>query len=167
VGNRKSDNAEELKEVMRLLPYPVTVVTTVADNRQRGITIGSFTSLSMEPPLISFNVTKDSQMHELLEIAEQFVVHIPGSGQQEICTRFALPDQSDEEQFQGIRFKQSENKPPVLEGVIAEIHCSMYNLVEAGDHSIVIGKVESIKRNREELSILYCNGTYQTLRIED
>jgi 3-hydroxy-9,10-secoandrosta-1,3,5(10)-triene-9,17-dione monooxygenase reductase component len=167
VGNRKSDNAEELKEVMRLLPYPVTVVTTVADNRQRGITIGSFTSLSMEPPLISFNVTKDSQMHELLEIAEQFVVHIPGSGQQEICTRFALPDQSDEEQFQGIRFKQSENKPPVLEGVIAEIHCSMYNLVEAGDHSIVIGKVESIKRNREELSILYCNGAYQTLRIED
>jgi 3-hydroxy-9,10-secoandrosta-1,3,5(10)-triene-9,17-dione monooxygenase reductase component len=167
VGNQKSDNAEELKEVMRLLPYPVTVVTTAAGNRQRGITIGSFTSLSMEPPLISFNVTKDSQMHELLEIAEQFVVHIPGSGQQEICTRFALPDQSDEEQFQGIRFKQSENKPPVLEGVIAEIHCSMYNLVEAGDHSIVIGKVESIKRNREELSILYCNGAYQTLRIED
>ncbi len=167
MSNQKTDNAEELKEVMRLLPYPVTVVTAVASNRKRGITIGSFTSLSMNPPLISFNVTIESQMHEILVEAERFVVHIPGSGQQELCTRFAIPDQSDQEQFEGIQYEQENNGPPVLDGVIAEVHCKVYKLIEAGDHSVIIGEVESIKRNREELSILYCNGAYQTLRIDD
>lgn len=167
MNNQKTDNAEELKEVMRLLPYPVTVITAAAGERKRGITIGSFTSLSMDPPLVSFNVTRDSQMHEILEEAVWFVVHIPGSGQQELCTRFALPDQGDEEQFENIQYQQDQSYPPVLEGVIAEIHCSIHKLIEAGDHSIIIGNVESIKRNREELSILYCNGAYQTLKIDD
>jgi 3-hydroxy-9,10-secoandrosta-1,3,5(10)-triene-9,17-dione monooxygenase reductase component len=105
-------------------------------------------------------------MHELLESADKFVVHIPGAGQQELCTRFALPDQSDEEQFEGISYTQTAGFPPVLDGVIAEIHCRIFRVLEAGDHSIVIGEVERIKRNRDELSILYCNGTYQTLEIK-
>lgn len=167
VSKQQQDPAEVLKEVMRLLPYPVTVITAVAGGRKRGITIGSFTSHSMEPPLISFNVTIDSQMHELLAKAERFVVHIPGAGQQELCTRFALPDQSEEEQFDGLSFKQENGGPPVLDGVIAEIHCTMFRLFQAGDHAIVIGRVERIKRNREELSILYCNGTYQTLETDE
>jgi 3-hydroxy-9,10-secoandrosta-1,3,5(10)-triene-9,17-dione monooxygenase reductase component len=166
VSNQQQDTAGELKEVMRLLPYPVTVITAVAGGRKRGITIGSFTSLSMDPPLISFNVTTDSQMHELLAEAVRFVVHIPGAGQQELCMRFALPDQSDEEQFDGLSFKQDKGGPPVLDGAIAEIHCTRFRLIPAGDHSIVIGRVERIKRNREELSILYCNGTYQTLETD-
>ena|GEM_PF-332661 len=166
VSKQQQESAEELKEVMRLLPYPVTVITAVAGDRKRGITIGSFTSLSMDPPLISFNVTNDSQMHELLADAKQFVVHIPGAGQQELCTRFALPDQSDEEQFDGLSFKQDNGGPPVLDGVIAEIHCTKFRLFRAGDHSIVIGRVERINRNREELSILYCNGTYQNLETD-
>lgn len=151
---------------MRLLPYPVTVITSAVGERKRGITIGSFTSLSLDPPLVSFNVTEDCQMHELLEAAERFVVHIPGAGQQELCTRFALPDQSEDEQFEGINYRQESGYPPVLDEVIAEVHCKMYRLFTAGDHSIVIGEVERIKRNREELSILYCNGAYQSLVIE-
>jgi len=166
VNSKKQETAEELKEVMRLLPYPVTVITTVSGKRKRGITIGSFTSLSLDPPLVSFNVTSDSQMHELLEGAERFVVHIPGAGQQELCTRFALPDQSDEDQFKGVSFRHKHGYPPILENVIAEIHCTMFRLFKAGDHSIVIGEVEWIKRNRDELSILYCNGAYQSLEIE-
>jgi len=151
---------------MRLLPYPVTVITTVSGERKRGITIGSFTSLSLDPPLVSFNVTGDSQMHELLEEAERFVVHIPGAGQQELCIRFALPDQSDDDQFKGINYSQKPGYPPILDKVIAEVHCKMFRLFKAGDHSIVIGEVELIKRNRDELSILYCNGDYQSLKIE-
>jgi 3-hydroxy-9,10-secoandrosta-1,3,5(10)-triene-9,17-dione monooxygenase reductase component len=160
------DNAEELKAIMRLLPYPVTVITARAGGRMRGITIGSFTSLSMEPTLISFNVTRDSQMHTVLEQADRFVVHIPGSDQQELCTRFALPDQTDEEQFEGIDYSIENGFPPVIDNTIAEIYCRMFKIVKAGDHSLIIGEVEQIKQNREEPSILYCNGAYQSIDLE-
>lgn len=163
---KQQENAEELKEVMRLLPYPVTVITVAAGKRKRGITIGTFTSLSLDPPLVSFNVTSDSQMYELLEMAERFVVHIPGAGQQKLCTRFALSDQSDDEQFEDISYNQKPGYPPILNHVIAEIHCNIFRLIKAGDHSITIGEVDLIKRNRDELSILYCNGTYQSLEME-
>lgn len=105
-------------------------------------------------------------MHTVLEQADRFVVHIPGSGQQELCTRFALPDQTDDEQFEGIDYSLEEGFPPVLGNTNAEIYCKMYKIVKAGDHSLILGEVEQIKQNREEPSILYCNGSYQSIDIE-
>lgn len=151
---------------MRLLPYPVTVITAIAGNRMRGITIGSFTSLSMEPSLVSFNVQRESQMHMIIEKADRFVVHIPSAGQQELCSRFALPDQNDEEQFEGVDYTIDEGFPPVISDTIAVIYCRIFKIIETGDHSLIIGEVEQIKRNREEPSILYCNGAYQSLEID-
>ncbi len=151
---------------MRLLPYPVTVVTAAYGKRFRGITIGSFTSLSLQPPLVTFNVNCESQMHSLLEDADRFVVHIPGEDQDEICSRFALPDQEDAEQFEGLNYTREPGEPPVLSDVIAELHCTMFRMFRAGDHSIIIGSVERIQRNREEPSILYCNGAYQALKLD-
>ncbi|MEX2601807.1 MAG: flavin reductase family protein [Balneolaceae bacterium] len=152
--------AEDLINVMRQIPFPVTVVTASNGSSTRGITIGSFTSLSMEPPLISFNVEKESQMHEILQECDSFVVQIPHAAQDELCTRFALPDQSDEEQFEGIAYRLSEKGVPILEDVVAVLECSPYKWVDAGDHTLIIGEVEKVEILKNDPAILYLNGAY-------
>lgn len=162
MGNQQKI-AEELIGVMRLLTYPVTIITTAAGDRKRGVTIGSFTSLSMDPPLISFNVIKASQMHEVLDQAEQIVVHVPGIEHKDLCSRFAIPDLEDHEQFREVDFIGEEGDPPVLDGMIAEIYCKIHHHVEAGDHTIFIGFVEKVKRNRDDPSILYYDGEFLSI----
>ncbi|MGM0506389.1 MAG: flavin reductase family protein [Bacteroidota bacterium] len=160
----RSTEADNLIRIMRRLPYPVTVVTTRAGDRVRGITIGSFTSLSLDPPLVSFNVTCDSQIHELFEQASRFVVHFPGAGQESLCTRFALPDQSDNEQFDSIELDEAgPEDPPLLAGVDSRLHCRLEELKPAGDHSIVIGRVIHSEFLREGPAMLYMGGEYRSL----
>ncbi|MEX2573807.1 MAG: flavin reductase family protein [Balneolaceae bacterium] len=162
----QQNTAEELKSVMRLLPYPVTIVTTSSGHRKRGATIGSFTSLSMDPPLISFNVTRSTNIHDLLEMAEHFVVHVPGSGQEDLCALFAIPDTREEEQFRELNYSQEAGFPPVLDNVVAEIHCKIVNRIEAGDHTIIIGGIEKIHKNRDEPAILYLDGGYRSVALD-
>ncbi|MEX1211916.1 MAG: flavin reductase family protein [Balneolaceae bacterium] len=160
----QSSEADNLIRIMRHLAYPVTIVTARAGNRMRGITIGSFTSLSLDPPLISFNVTRDSQMYELFEQSSQFVVHFPCARQDALCTRFSLPDQSDDEQFDSIELDDSgPDGPPLLAGVNSRIHCRLEELKPAGDHSIVIGRLTRSEFLKEEPAILYMNGQYRSL----
>lgn len=156
--------SENLKSIMRQIPYPVTVITAGTKKDKRGITIGSFTSLSLEPPLVSFNVSKDSQMHELLANTNHFVVHIPESTQEEYCNRFAIPNLSSEQQFEDLNYTYNEHGIPVLDDLVAVITCEKYKFVEAGDHSIVIGEVTDIVRHKEDAAILYLDGAYHAIR---
>lgn len=159
------ERADALKQVMRQMPYPVTIVTAAVDGSRRGITIGSFTSLSMDPPLVSFNVDQSSQMHDLLKKSDYFLVHIPHEKQVDLCSRFALPDQTGEEQFQDISYTENEYGIPVLTDMVAVIECKDYKQVEAGDHTIFIGEVLKVSILKENAAILYLNGDYHQLHM--
>lgn len=155
---------EALRGVMRHVPYPVAIVTAAAGERIRGITIGSFTSLSMNPPLISFNLEKTAQMHPLLAEASHFAVHIPGANQANLCDRFALPDFSGPEQFDAVEYHRDERGTPILDDVVAVIHCRKYNMAEGGDHSVVMGEVLDVEQNEATRpGILYFEGGYHKL----
>lgn len=159
----KKKNAEALKAVMRQLPFPVTVVTTSVGKEKRGITIGSFTSLSMDPPLVSFNLDAGAQMHDLVEKITHFSVHFPNPKHADICDHFATPDLSGEEQFEGIDHTRSPYGTPVLNEAGAVIHCRLYNRFEAGDHTIVIGEVTEVDQPEEEASVLYYDRSYREI----
>src|SRR5690554_4460611 len=113
--------SDKLVRVMRHLPFPVTIVTTSDGETMRGATIGSFTSLSLKPPLISFNVIRNTGLHDIITQAGRFVVHFPGYSQRDLCTRFSIPDLDEEEMFQGLDYQRRQGYPPVLNGMIAEI----------------------------------------------
>src|SRR5690625_7287830 len=83
--------SDKLVRVMRNLPFPVTIVTTSDGQAMRGATIGSFTSLSLTPPLISFNVIRKTGLHDIISRAVRFVVIFPGYDLSDICIRFSLP----------------------------------------------------------------------------
>ncbi|MGF1668824.1 MAG: flavin reductase family protein [Balneolaceae bacterium] len=161
--SKESLHAKALKKVMRRIPYPVTIVTAAFENSRRGITIGSFTSLSLDPPLISFNVGKESQMHTLISQARHFAVHIPGADQADLCNHFALPDQTDSEQFYGIAADTHSLGIPLLKNVNAVLICKSDSLVDTGDHSIVIGEILEVQQMKKDPAILYLDGRYYEL----
>ncbi len=159
----KTKNADALKDVMRQLPFPVTIVTAAVGQEQRGITIGSFTSLSLDPPLISFNVDFAAQMNQLIKKAKHFAVHIPGTEQAHLCDHFAIPDQSGEEQFGSISYKFNGNGIPILKDIPTVIHCRGYTWFEAGDHTIIVGEVLDIDQHKETDGLLYYDRSYRSV----
>lgn len=145
---------------MRRVPAPVTVVTATGAKEARGATIGSFTSVSLDPPLISFNLEQGSQMHEVMEETSHFAVHILEAGQAALCTHFARPDCSGAEQLGDIAYHLDSYGNPILDAALAILRCRTHARVRAGDHSIIIGEVVEVEERGEGTALLYHNRTY-------
>ncbi len=147
--------------MMRRLPSPVTVITARGAAEMRGITIGSFTSTSLEPPLISFNVEKGAQMHDVLAGAARYAVHLLGEVHAGVSDRFAIPDRTGEEQFDGLAYHLDAYGTPVLDGMLGVLHCVHYAVYEAGDHSIFVGEVVDVDEGAAGQPVLYFNRAYR------
>jgi 3-hydroxy-9,10-secoandrosta-1,3,5(10)-triene-9,17-dione monooxygenase reductase component len=160
--DRRADG-ESLRHFMRRVPCPVTVVTAANADEMRGITIGSFTSVSLDPPLICFNVARDAQMHDLIVSAPRFAVHLLGSDQAVIANHFAIPDLPAGAQFESVSFATNEFGLPILDEVLAVVYCNRYAVYDAGDHSLILGEVTDIQRFREGTPLLYFDRTYREI----
>ena len=154
-------DGEALRTVMRRLPSPVTVVTAAAPTEQRGITIGSFTSVSLDPPLISFNVARIAQMYGLITEAAHFAVHILHEDQAHLSNHFALPDLPGDAQFEGVPHRVGAHGTPILDDVLAVLHCRRYAVYDAGDHVIVLGEVLQIEDDGSGRPVLYFDRSYR------
>ena len=150
----KADGAV-LRSVMRRVPSPVTVVTAAGEEEARGVTIGSFTSVSLEPPLISFNVERRARMHEVLLGACHFAVHILGDKHAPLCNHFAKPDCSGMEQLEVVPHRLDAYGSPVLESALVVLSCRSYATFVAGDHSIFIGEVIEVEEREAGAVFLY------------
>jgi len=156
-------SGESLREVMRLLPSPVTVVTAGYNGEIRGITIGSFTSTSLEPALVSFNVSNDSPMLDLLSRSSEFIVHFLKASQDDVSERFAVPDQTGDEQFDGVEYSVSAKGSPLLDGTLARLTCSVHAIYEAGDHAIIVGLVGAADEQEPGRPLIYHDRGYQSV----
>lgn len=150
-----------LRDVMREVPSPVTVVTLGGPTEMRGITIGSFASTSLHPPLISFNVSRDAQIFDALVVSDRFAVHVLSDRQAHLADHFATPDQTSEQQFDDVAYRVDPLGTPVLLDVLAVLYCERYEVTEAGDHSIVVGRVTSVEIGEEGRPLLYYNRSYR------
>lgn len=159
-------DGEVLRHVMRQVPSPVTVVTVEGEGQIRGITIGSFTSTSLRPPLISFNLSRDAQAYDALVTAERFAVHVLSESQAHLADHFATPDLTSEEQFEAVPHQIDPDGTPILLDTLAVIHCERYAIHDAGDHSIVVGRVMMIKDSSDGAPLLYYDRTYRRVGQE-
>lgn len=160
---QSSITGEDLRGVMRRVPAPVTVVTAAGADEARGATIGSFTSVSLDPPLVSFNVDRESQMHEVLRETAHFAVHLLSDDQSQLCTHFAVPDQSGTDQLAAVRHRSDEHGTPILEAAPAVLYCRWYEAFGAGDHTIVVGRVTRLEERTEASPILYYEQDYRSV----
>jgi flavin reductase (DIM6/NTAB) family NADH-FMN oxidoreductase RutF len=123
-------------------PTGVTIVSTRdAAGAPLGLTVNAFTSVSLEPPLVLICIGRSSQSHDRLIASGTFAVSMLSETQGEVARRFAR--QPSEGRFDGVAWWQAPSGNPVIEGATAWIDCSIERVVEAGDHTIILGRARS------------------------
>lgn len=137
----------------------VTVVTTFdRDGKPLGFTANSFSSVSLDPPLVLVSIARTSRNYAHFQTATGFAINILAEGQKDISATFARPV---EDRFAGLGWAPGPFGAPVIEGVSAWFDCALSQIVEAGDHAILIGRVEAFAASQEP-GLGYYRGAYIT-----
>lgn len=127
-----------------------------------GLTINSFSSVSLEPPLVLFSVGNDSSNLEKFRNNSFFTLNILSADQKDIAAEFAKP--SNEEKFLKSKYLFSANGCPIFEGVMAYMECKIDKIILAGDHHIIIGEVVDFNNNSSDQSpLLYFKSQFNKL----
>lgn len=141
-------DGKHFRSVLGHFPTGVTIVTGVFEGRPAGFTIGSFTSISLDPPLVGFFPMTDSVTWAAIAAHGHFCVNVLRDTQAELCWRFAKTG-LDDERFDGLDWRPSPTGCPIIEGVGAWIDCRVAEVVELGDHYLVAGEVVALDHHHE------------------
>ena len=133
------DTKDDFRKALGRFATGVTVVTCMTERGPLGMTANSFSSVSLDPPLVLWSPAKASSRHAGFVSAEGFVVHILAKAQIDLCNRFTT-NGSD---FDGLDTSESVAHAPLISGCLAHFECSRYAVHDGGDHSIIVGKVEA------------------------
>ena len=154
-------DADSFRAVLGRFASGITVLTTRDESdRDCGMTVSAFASLSLEPPLVLACVDRQASMHELLMHATTFAVNILSSAQEPLSRRFADPD--SHWRFDGVGFRRGHSGSALLEDALAHLECRVVQRIEGGDHTIVVGEVERASAT-ERRPLLYYRGGYAQL----
>ncbi len=146
------------RRVLGHYPTGVCIVTAMEDGGAPvGMAVGSFTSVSLDPPLVAFFPDKRSTTWPRIERAGKFCVNVLAADQLEVCRRFSM---SGADKFAGITHRLSTNGSPILDGVVAWIDCDLHATHEAGDHVIVLGEVKELEVGTPGGPLLFLRGGY-------
>lgn len=135
----------------------ITVVATRVNGTPIGMTVNSFTSVSLDPPLVLFCLGRDSRNYDTFATADAFAFSILAEDQQELSTRFARSDHQD--RFTGVGHDAGVTGSPLLHGALAALDCRRERAVEMGDHTILIGRVVDLRMGKGR-PLLYFRGGY-------
>ena len=160
----EGDLQTALKNAMRTYPQGVTVVTTSSGKGPKGITVSSFISVSLDPPLVLVSIGKSSPFHNDFRDARAFAINFLADDQKAVSERFAgRTDASD--RFEGIEFGQGETGSPILGGVKGVLECRSWRVYDGGDHSILVGEVVSAKTLNSKRPLVYYSQRYTTTEL--
>ena len=130
----------QFRDVLGAYPTGVCVITALAGSGERfGLVVGSFTSISLDPPLVGFFPDKRSGTWPKIAETGRFCVNVLGADQLSLCRRFAA---RAEDKFAELAHGLSPAGLPVLDNAIAWIDCTIERVTEVGDHWLVVGAVE-------------------------
>jgi flavin reductase (DIM6/NTAB) family NADH-FMN oxidoreductase RutF len=104
--------------------------------------MNSFCSLSLEPPLVMVAIARDCAFLSVFESSGHYAVNILGENQRDLSNRFA---QLPEGRFSGVSWRKGATSSPVIDGVIAVLECSTVQMLDAGDHRVLIGEVVAVE----------------------
>jgi flavin reductase (DIM6/NTAB) family NADH-FMN oxidoreductase RutF len=146
------------RETLGHYPTGVAVVTAVAANGQpAGMVVGTFSSVSLEPPLIAFFPARTSASFQHLRTASAFCVNVLAADQEQLCRQFATGGAN---KFDGVRWQPAPLGSPVLDDAVSWLECTFEQIQEAGDHYIVLGRVHELAVARPTLPLLFFQGGY-------
>jgi len=138
----------------------VTVVTTASAGELYGMTVSSFASLSLNPPLVLICIDKSVPSHDSIKDAGCFVVNILEQRQEHLSRRFAT---TATDKFKGVAWHSGQLGLPVLDNTLAAIECRLRSALDGGDHTIFVGEVVDAEV-REGAPLLYYRRGYRELK---
>ena len=136
-------DSKEFRTVLGHFPTGVVIVSGLDEaGKPQGLTIGSFSSISLDPPLVGFFVGGNSKSWPALAESGVFCVNVLAATQGELCWRFA---KESEDRYEGVKWSHSPLKSPMIDGCVAFIDCELESSSQIGDHLFVVGRVQSLE----------------------
>jgi flavin reductase (DIM6/NTAB) family NADH-FMN oxidoreductase RutF len=150
---------DDLRALLREVPSPVTVVTVQLADEAAGLTVDSFVSLSLDPPLVGVALRRHAALHELLREGGAFAVSLLASGQEHLAQHFArgVPPIAH---WTGIETVPGELGAPLLAGALGWIECRLASEHEFGDHTLFVGEVASVRRGPGREALVHLRRSY-------
>jgi len=151
--------ADELRSLFGRYPTGVAVVTVVAGEQRLGLTLGSLVSLSLDPPLVGFAVSKEAALHELLREAEGCAVSMLAGGQEWLAQHFArgVPPIA---MWHGVATTEGANGAPRLAGAVGWLECTVRDELAAGTHTFFVCSVERFEEGIAAPVLVRARGDY-------
>ena len=157
-------DAGEFRRVLGQFATGVTIITAVDGDEPVGVAANSFTSVSLDPPLVLFCVGRDSTTWPRIERARKFAVNILGEHQEDLSQLFA---KKGADRFGQVDWRIGVGGSPVLENVIAYLDCEFWAEYDGGDHIIVVGRVLDLGVDHDAGPLLFFQGKYGRIVLPD
>ncbi len=139
----------------------MTVVTVDLPGGPTGITVSSFTSVSLDPPLVLISIAKGSALHDVLCAAGSFAINFLSDDQKSVSDRFAGRT-AVRDRFEGLKSTKGVTGSPIIAGARAALECKSWRIYEGGDHSIIVGEVVAAKTLNSKRPLVYYSQQYTT-----
>ena len=153
---------EQVRHAMRAWASGVTIVTAAHKNEQHGMTVSSFASVSLDPPLLMVALQKTTRTSGLVSRAQAFGVTILSAGQREISERFAGRSEDSNDRLEGIETETLDTGAPLIKGGLAYFDCRLRQTMDAGTSILFSGEVVAA-RQFEGQPLVYHNRQYQRM----
>lgn len=155
--------ADLLRQAMRFWVTGVTVVTAAHQGVQHGMTVSSFTSLSLTPAQVLISLAQNTRTHELVARSHFFGISILANHQQEVSDRFAGRIADEYNRMDGLEIFTLSSGAPMITGGLAHLDCRVVTTLGSGTHTIFIGEVLAAKHASGGDPLVYFNRAYKTL----
>jgi len=149
------------RETLGNFPTGVVAITAMVDGEPAGMVVGSFTSVSLDPPLVAYLPMKSSGSYARIRQADRFCVNVLSVEQEELSRVFAS---RGVDKFAGVDWQLSAQGSPRLAGAVAWIDCAVESTLDGGDHDIVVGRVLALEPSRKGSPLLFFQGGYGGFR---
>lgn len=146
------------RQVLGSYPTGVCVISALdADDQPVGMVVGTFTSVSLDPPLVGFLPDRKSTSWPKIAAAGRFCVNVLAADQRDIARQIAG---RGEQKFIGVEFTISDHRLPVIAGAVGRVECTIHSITEAGDHLFVLGNVLHLEASSTGGPMLFHRGKY-------
>ena len=151
------NNGRDYRDALGLYPTGVALVTVMNAGSARAMTVNSFASVSLDPPLILWSVAKDSARYDLFVNARAFAVNVLAADQEALASACA---QNDDLEAGGGSWTTGSGGAPLVEGAVARFECVREAVHPGGDHDIIVGRVTDFDRPRAAPALVFHRSAY-------
>ena len=155
-----SFSTSEFRQALGMFATGVTIVTArSAQGQLVGLTANSFNSVSLQPPLVLWSLSRSAGSLEVFSTGSHYAIHVLAADQKDLAMQFAS---KSTDRFAGVPYTQGAGGAPLLQGVAATFECFNRSRYEEGDHIIFVGEVERCSHQSGAAPLLYHGGKFYT-----